>query len=37
MHTKYNGDHAKVRIISFITERQRKQPNAMKESIRIFM
>ena len=34
MFTKHNGDNAKVRIFSFISERQPIQPNFMTDSMR---
>ena len=37
MFTKYKGDYAKLRIFSFLPQRQRKQPNFMNDSIRIFI
>ena len=37
MYTKHNGDYKKIRIFSFIPQRQCKQPNFMKDSIRIFI
>ena len=37
MYTKHNGNYAKVRIFSFIPQRQHKLPNFMKDSMRISM
>ena len=37
MYTKHNGDYKKIRIFSFTLQRQCKQPNFMKDSIRIFI
>ena len=35
MYTKHNGDNAKLRIFSFIAERQRIQPNFMNRTYQI--
>ena len=35
MYTKHNGNYAKLKIFSFIPQRQCKQPNFMNDSIRI--
>ena len=37
MYTKHNRDNAKLRIFSFIPQRQRIQPNFMNDSIRTFI
>ena len=37
MYTKHNGDNAKLRMFSFIPQRQRIQPNFMNDSMRIFI
>ena len=37
MYTKHNGDSAKLRIYSFIPQRQRIQPNFINNSIRTFI
>ena len=37
MYTKHNRDNAKLRIFSFIPQRQRMQPNFMDDSIRTFI
>ena len=37
MYTKHNEDNAKLRIFSFIPQRQRMQPNFMNDSIRTFI
>ena len=37
MYTKHNVDNAKLRIFSFIAQRQRIQPNFMNYSIRTFI
>ena len=37
MYTKHNGDNAKLRIFSFIPQRQRIQPNFMNDSIKTFI
>ena len=37
MYTKHNGDNAKLRIFSFIPQRQRIQHNFMNGSIRTFI
>ena len=37
MYTIRNGDNTKLRIFSFIPQRQRKQPNFMNDSIRTFI
>ena len=37
MYSKHNGDNAKLRIISFIRQQQRIQPNFMNDSIRTFI
>ena len=34
MYTKHNGDNRKLRIFSFILQRQRIQPNFMNDSIK---
>ena len=34
MYTKHSGDNAKLRIFSFIPQRQRIQPNFMNDSIK---
>ena len=34
MYTKHNGDNAKLRILSFIPQRQQVQLNFMNDSIR---
>ena len=35
MYTKHNPDKTKLRIFSFIPQRQRKQPNFMNDIVRI--
>ena len=35
MYTKHNADKTKLRIFSFIPQRQRKQPNFMNDIVRI--
>ena len=35
IYTKHNGDNAKLRIFSFIAERQRIQPNFMNHAYQI--
>ena len=37
MYTKHNGDNAKLRIFSFIPQRQRIQPNFINDSIKPFI
>ena len=37
MYTKHNGDNAKLRIFSFIPQRQRIKTNFMNDSIRTFI
>ena len=37
MYTKHKGDYAKLRIFSFIPQRQRKQSNFKNDSIRILI
>ena len=37
MYAKHNGDNAKLRIFSFIPQRQGIQPNFMNDSIRTFI
>ena len=37
MYTKHNRDITKLRIFSFIPQRQRIQPNFMNDSIRTFI
>ena len=37
MYTKHNADNAKLRIFSFIPQRQRIQTKFMNDSIRIFI
>ena len=37
MYTKDNGDNGKLRIFSFIPQRQRIQPNVMNDSLKIFI
>ena len=37
MYTIRNGDNTKLRIFSFIPQRQRKQPNFMNDSIATFI
>ena len=37
MYAKHKGDNAKLRIFSFIPQRQRIQPNFMNDSIRTFI
>ena len=37
MYTKHNGDNAKLRILSFMPQRQGVQPNFMNDSIRTFI
>ena len=36
MYTKHNADKTKLRIFSFIPQRQRKQPNFMNDIVRIW-
>ena len=37
MYIKHNGDKAKLRILSFILQRQRIRPNFITDNIRIFI
>ena len=37
MYTKHNGDNAKLRIFSFIPQRQRIQPKFMNDRIKTFI
>ena len=37
MYAKHNGDNAKLRIFSFMPQRQGIQPNFMNDSIRTFI
>ena len=37
MYIKHNGDDTKLRIFSFIGQRQRVQPNFMTDNIRTFI
>ena len=37
MYIKPNGDNAKLRIFSFILQRQRMQPSFLTDSIRTFI
>ena len=37
MYSKHNGDNAKLRIFSFISQQQRIQPNFTNDSIRTFI
>ena len=37
MYTKHNGNNAKLRIFTFIPQRQRIKPNFMNDSIRTFI
>ena len=37
MYTKHNGDNAKLRVFSFILQRQLIQTNFMDDSIRTFI
>ena len=37
MYTKHNASNEKLRILSFIPQQQRVQPNFMNDSIRTFI
>ena len=37
LYIKHSGDNAKLRILSFIPQRKRIQPNFMTDSIRTFI
>ena len=37
MNTKHNGNNTKLRIFSFILERQRIQPNFLNDNLRTFI
>ena len=37
MYSQHNGYNAKLRILSFKLQQQRKQPNFMNDSIRTFI
>ena len=37
LHTKHNEDNAKLRIFSFVSQRQRIQPKYMSDGITNFM